>query len=51
MDVLYKNPDKVKAYKNGKKNLLAMFIGQVMKRSQGKADPKTVNQLLLKMLN
>ena len=51
MDVLNKNPDKVKAYKNGKKNLLAMFIGQVMKRSQGKADPKTVNQLLLKMLN
>ena len=37
-------PEKVLEYKQGKKGLLALFIGEVMKRSKGTADPKKVNQ-------
>ncbi|WP_420318200.1 Asp-tRNA(Asn)/Glu-tRNA(Gln) amidotransferase subunit GatB [Ekhidna sp.] len=43
-------PDKVKAYQNGKKNLLGMFMGEVMKQTHGKADPKKTNELLLEAL-
>lgn len=43
-------PDKVKAYQNGKKGLLGFFMGQLMKRSKGKADPKVANELLQKLL-
>jgi len=50
-DVLAKNPDKVKAYKNGKKKLLQMFMGQVMRNAKGKADPKKLQKLLQKHLN
>jgi aspartyl-tRNA(Asn)/glutamyl-tRNA(Gln) amidotransferase subunit B len=39
-------PDKVKEYQKGKKGLLALFIGEVMKKSKGTADPKRVNQLV-----
>lgn len=39
-------PDKVAAYKKGKKALLGMFMGEVMKRSSGKADPQICKQLL-----
>jgi len=45
-----KHPDKVKAYQKGKKNLLGLFMGEVMRNSKGKADPKLTNQLLMKML-
>lgn len=41
-----KFPDKVEAYKNGNKNLLGLFMGEVMKLSRGKADPKAANQLI-----
>ena len=41
---------KVAEYKKGKKGLLALFVGEVMKRSKGKADPKVTNQLLLEKL-
>ena len=41
-----KFPDKAEAYKGGKKNLLGLFMGEVMKLSRGKADPKSTNQLL-----
>lgn len=41
-----KFPDKVEAYKAGKKNLLGLFMGEVMKQSKGKADPKVASQLL-----
>lgn len=47
---LEKHPDKVVAYKNGNKNLLGLFMGDVMKASKGKADPKLTNQLLRKKL-
>ena len=44
-------PDKVEAYRAGNKNLLGLFMGEVMKASKGKADPKATNQLLIKKLN
>lgn len=44
-------PDKVAEYKAGKTGLLGLFMGEVMKISKGKLDPKTANQLLLKALN
>ena len=39
-------PDKVAEYQKGKKNLLGLFMGEVMKLSGGKADPKVITQLL-----
>lgn len=45
-----KFPDKVKAYKKGKKNLLGLFMGEVMKMAKGKADPQKTNQLLREAL-
>lgn len=50
-DVLLKFNDKVEEYRKGKKGLLGLFVGEVMKRSKGKADPKVVNELLLEKLN
>lgn len=44
-------PEKVMEYKQGKKGLLALFIGEVMKRSRGTADPKKVNQLVSEALS
>ncbi len=44
-------PDKVAEYKKGKKGLIGLFVGEVKKRSQGKADPKMVTQLLEQKLN
>jgi aspartyl-tRNA(Asn)/glutamyl-tRNA(Gln) amidotransferase subunit B len=48
--VLEKQAEKVTAYKKGKKGLLALFVGEVMKQTKGKADPKLVNDLLLERL-
>lgn len=50
-ETLAQFPDKVDAYKNGKTGLLGLFVGEVMKRSKGNADPKLVNKLLLEALN
>ena len=50
-EVLEKNPDKVAAYKKGKKNLMGFFMGQVMRSSQGKAEPKATTALLIKKLS
>ena len=44
--VLADHPEEVDAYRNGKTKLLGFFVGQVMKATQGKANPKTVNQIL-----
>jgi len=49
-EVLAEFPDKVAAYKSGKTNLIGLFIGQVKKKSGGKADPKKTSQLLAKAL-
>ena len=43
-------PDKVKAYQKGKKGLIGLFMGEVMKQSKGKADPKQANQMLRERL-
>jgi aspartyl-tRNA(Asn)/glutamyl-tRNA(Gln) amidotransferase subunit B len=45
------HPNEVEAYRNGKNNLLGFFVGQVMKETKGRANPKTVNQLLNELLN
>lgn len=49
-EVLGRFPDKVEEYKNGKKGLLGMFMGQIMKEMKGKLDPKTANKLLTEKL-
>ena len=49
-EVLAANPDKVSEFKKGKTGILGMFMGEVKKRSKGKADPKVANELLLKKL-
>jgi aspartyl-tRNA(Asn)/glutamyl-tRNA(Gln) amidotransferase subunit B len=49
-EVLSNNTDKVKEYKAGKKGLLAMFMGEVMKKSKGNADPKMTSKLLTETL-
>ena len=45
------NPAKVAEYKSGKTNLVQMFMGEVMKLSKGKADPKMASQLVKEMLD
>jgi aspartyl-tRNA(Asn)/glutamyl-tRNA(Gln) amidotransferase subunit B len=49
--ILADNPGQVVAYKGGKQGLLGFFVGQVMKETDGKADPKVVNELLRKKLS
>ena len=49
-EILDRSPDEVAAYQSGKKKLLGFFIGQVMKATKGKANPKLVNEILRKML-
>ena len=46
-----KYPDKVIEYKNGKKGLIGLFMGEVMKLSKGKADPQKASIQVEKMLN
>ncbi len=43
---IYKHPEKAKDYKEGKKGLIGLFMGEVMRLSKGQADPKLANQLL-----
>jgi aspartyl-tRNA(Asn)/glutamyl-tRNA(Gln) amidotransferase subunit B len=44
--VLAENAEKVEEYRGGKDKLFGFFVGQVMKKSQGKANPQLVNELL-----
>ena len=48
--ILEKHPKEVQDYKNGKDKLMGFFVGQVMKETQGKANPKALNQILNKLL-
>ena len=48
--VLIKFASKVTEYKKGKKGLLALFVGEVMKQTKGKADPVITNAILLEKL-
>ena len=50
-EVLSNYPEKVQEYKNGKVGLIGLFVGEVMKKSQGKADPKSTNELVRKILD
>ncbi len=50
-EVVDKNTKVVEKYKNGQENVIKFLIGQVMKKSQGKADPEIVKELLEKELN
>ena len=43
-EALSKYPDKIAEYKTGKKGLLGLFVGEAMKLSKGKADPKALNK-------
>ncbi len=43
-------PDKVEAYRAGNKGLLGLFMGEVMKASKGKADPKAANEIVKRLL-
>jgi len=45
-----KHPDEVKRFREGDKKLLGFFVGQVMKETKGKANPKLINELLRKHL-
>jgi aspartyl-tRNA(Asn)/glutamyl-tRNA(Gln) amidotransferase subunit B len=49
-EVMAENAQKVGEYRKGKKGLLGFFVGEVMKRSKGKADPKVTNGLVIKAL-
>jgi aspartyl-tRNA(Asn)/glutamyl-tRNA(Gln) amidotransferase subunit B len=49
--ILADNPKQVETYRSGKEGLLGFFVGQVMKETQGKADPKVVNELLRRKLS
>jgi aspartyl-tRNA(Asn)/glutamyl-tRNA(Gln) amidotransferase subunit B len=49
-EVLNDMAEKVDEYKSGRKGLIGLFVGEVMKRSKGKADPKKTNELLKQTL-
>lgn len=48
--VVDSNPDNVEKYKSGKTQLLGFFVGQVMKETKGRANPKVVNDLMKEIL-
>lgn len=49
-EVMAKYPDKVAAYRAGQKGLLGLFMGEVMKGTKGKADPKRANEVVRRLL-
>lgn len=49
-EVIAAFPEKVEEYRSGKKGLLGMFMGELMKKSKGKANPKVANQLIRELL-
>jgi aspartyl-tRNA(Asn)/glutamyl-tRNA(Gln) amidotransferase subunit B len=49
-EVMVENPGQVNDYRSGKDKLFGFFVGQVMKKSQGKANPAVVNEILKKKL-
>jgi aspartyl-tRNA(Asn)/glutamyl-tRNA(Gln) amidotransferase subunit B len=49
-EVLQKNPKEVERFKTGEEKLIGFFVGQIMKETKGKANPKIVNELLKKKL-
>ncbi|MBN1380475.1 MAG: Asp-tRNA(Asn)/Glu-tRNA(Gln) amidotransferase subunit GatB [Deltaproteobacteria bacterium] len=49
-EVIEANPEQVAQYRSGKEKVFGFFVGQIMKATQGKANPKIINDLLKKML-
>ncbi len=49
-EVIAQFPDKVKEYQKGKKGLIGFFMGELMKKSKGKADPKASTEILQQLL-
>ncbi len=50
-EIISKNPDNVKKYKDGNSKLFGFFVGQVLKATEGKANPRVVNKLVKERLN
>jgi len=50
-EVLAENPKELEQYRNGKTKLLGFFVGQMMKKTGGRCDPKLTNQLVAQKLN
>ncbi|MGM0366865.1 MAG: Asp-tRNA(Asn)/Glu-tRNA(Gln) amidotransferase subunit GatB [Actinomycetota bacterium] len=50
-EVLAENPGPVKQYKEGKKKAIGYLIGQVMAKTRGKANPRMVNEMIIKKIN
>ncbi len=50
-ELIIEYPKEVKSFKEGKTKLLGFFVGQLMKKTKGKADPKLANQLISEKLN
>lgn len=50
-EVLNAYPDKIKEYKQGKKGVLGLFMGELMKKSQGKINPQIANKLMIEILD
>ncbi len=50
-EVITRYPEEVSKYRNGSSNLLVYLVGQVMKMSNGRANPKLVNELFIRKLN
>ena len=50
-ELLSQFPNEVESYRAGKKKLQGFFIGQLMKNTSGKVDPKLANKILSKKLN
>ncbi len=50
-EIVAANPQQAEEYRGGKTKLMGFFVGQLMKRTQGKANPKMVNELFLRELS
>ena len=50
-ELIIEYPKEVKSFKEGKTKLLGFFVGQLMKKTKGKADPKLANKLISEKLN
>jgi len=49
-EVIRENPKEVESYKSGKTKVIGFLVGQIMKKSRGKANPKVVNEIITKKL-
>ena len=50
-EIVAANPGQVEQYRGGKQALFGFFVGQVMKQTKGKANPKMVNEILKELLD